>query len=395
MKFEDYLMKKRQQDLEKEVVKLQAQFKGELALNRVLHCALQGPAFSLPHIPSVFPPHVHELLEEMAVVEEEIILLERKVKELKHRLYQERDQSREWELHHKRKPRLYNHFRGIETSGHESMITEHRFSSYNYQVYTKGRKTMDKRVSLCSACDIHSLFSTPRSSSEYDVARSSGKMPRQYTMHVETAIEEPNELSEELVKCLIGIFLELNQTSSLDRQESETVPKLTLSCIKSTSFMAKTSFNCKTPSFLSNGNASYLDPYGISSDLDCTSRDIGPYKDFIQITRNSLNIDNFSQCSSAFRKLRLLMHKLCDVDLSFLTYKQKLAFWINIYNACIMNAFLDHGLPSTQDKLLSLMNKAAMNIGGIVLNALAIEHFILRHPCETKHVCDTYLIILQ
>ncbi|BAT81219.1 hypothetical protein VIGAN_03089500 [Vigna angularis var. angularis] len=34
---------------------------------------------------------------------------------------------------------------------------------------------------------------------------------------------------------------------------------------------------------------------------------------------------------------RVLMHKLCDVDLSFLTYKQKLAFWINIYNACIMN----------------------------------------------------------
>ncbi|OIW16143.1 hypothetical protein TanjilG_18858 [Lupinus angustifolius] len=391
MKFEDYLMKKRQepqnrQDLEKEVVKLQAQFKGELALNRVLLCALQGPAFSLPHIPSVFPPHVHELLEEMAVVEEEIILLERKVKELKHRLYQERDQCREWELHHKKQPRLYNHFRGIGigTSGHGSMITEHRSSSYNYQLYTKGRKIMDKRVSLCSACDIHSLFSTPRSSNEYEEPRSSGKMPRQYHMHVETSIEEPNELSEELVQCLIGIFLELNQ-ASLDRQESETVPKLALSCIKSTSFMAKTSFNCKTPSFLSNGNGSYLDPYGISSDLDCTARDVGPYKDFIQITRNSLDIDNFSQCSSAFRKLRLLMHKLCDVDLSFLTYKQKLAFWINIYNACIMNAFLDHGFPSTQDKLLSLMNKAAMNIGGIVLNALAIEHFILRHPCETKH----------
>lgn len=27
--------------------------------------------------------------------------------------------------------------------------------------------------------------------------------------------------------------------------------------------------------------------------------------------------------------------------------------------------------------------QAALNVGGIVLNALAMEHFILRHPCES------------
>ncbi|KAJ1399334.1 Ternary complex factor MIP1, leucine-zipper [Sesbania bispinosa] len=389
MKFEDYLMEKSQephnrQDLEKEVVQLQAQLKGEEALNRVLLCALHGPVCSLPLIPSVFPPQVHELLEELAMVEEEIILLERKVKELKLRLCQERDQTIDWEIHHKRQPKLYNQFRG--SFGYESMITKQRSSSHNYEVFTRGKKAKDRRASLGSALDIHSLFSTPRRSIEYEVPRrNTGKIPRQYPMHIETAIEKPNELSEELLKCLIGIFLELNR-ASLDREESETVPRLTLSCMKSTGFMSKTSFNCKTPSFLSNGNASScVDPYGISSDLDCTARDVGPYKDFIQITRSSLDIECFSQYLPAFRKLRVLMHKLCDVDLSFLTYKQKLAFWINVYNACIMNAFLDHGLPSTQDKLLSLMNKAAMNVGGIVLNALAIEHFILRHPCDSKH----------
>lgn len=34
---------------------------------------------------------------------------------------------------------------------------------------------------------------------------------------------------------------------------------------------------------------------------------------------------------------RVLMHELCTLDLTFLTYKQKLAFWINIYNASIMH----------------------------------------------------------
>lgn len=33
-----------------------------------------------------------------------------------------------------------------------------------------------------------------------------------------------------------------------------------------------------------------------------------------------------------------------------------------------------------------ILRQAAFNVGGIVLNALAIEHFILRHPCESKHV---------
>lgn len=32
--------------------------------------------------------------------------------------------------------------------------------------------------------------------------------------------------------------------------------------------------------------------------------------------------------------------------------------------------------------------QAAVTVGGIVLNALAIEHFILRHPSESIHVCE-------
>lgn len=36
----------------------------------------------------------------------------------------------------------------------------------------------------------------------------------------------------------------------------------------------------------------------------------------------------------------------------------------------------------------SILAKAAVNVGGIVLNALAIEHFILRHPWESNQVCE-------
>lgn len=41
-----------------------------------------------------------------------------------------------------------------------------------------------------------------------------------------------------------------------------------------------------------------------------------------------------------------------------------------------------------------------LNVGGIVLNALAIEHFILRHPCDLRNVSElstmgTYVILIS
>jgi hypothetical protein len=36
----------------------------------------------------------------------------------------------------------------------------------------------------------------------------------------------------------------------------------------------------------------------------------------------------------------------------------------------------------------SILTQAAVNVGGIVLNALAVEHFILRHPWESNQVCE-------
>lgn len=93
---------------------------------------------------------IHELLEELAMVEEEIILLERKIKELKHRLCQERDHTMDWEIQHRRRSKK---FQG-------SLITDKRFNSHNSQ----GRKSRDRRASLSSVLDIHSLFSTPRNS---------------------------------------------------------------------------------------------------------------------------------------------------------------------------------------------------------------------------------------
>ncbi|KAL6980542.1 hypothetical protein U1Q18_022185 [Sarracenia purpurea var. burkii] len=103
MKFEDLLMqpsdseKQRRIDLEEEVEKLQEDLGAELKLSKILKCALQGPVHSCPCLSNLLPSKVQELLAELAMVEEEIVWLERKVDDLKLRLYQEKTKTKYWE----------------------------------------------------------------------------------------------------------------------------------------------------------------------------------------------------------------------------------------------------------------------------------------------------------
>ncbi|KAE9457135.1 hypothetical protein C3L33_10972, partial [Rhododendron williamsianum] len=103
--------------------------------------------------------------------------------------------------------------------------------------------------------------------------------------------------------------------------------------------------------------------------------------------------------------LKLLLEKLASINLKGLTHQEKLAFWINMYNSCMMNAFLENGIPDSPDMVVELMQKvtytrsilspisqdtsyhqATINVGGHLLNAITIEHFILRLPYHSNYV---------
>uniref|UniRef100_A0A803P1J4 DUF547 domain-containing protein n=1 Tax=Cannabis sativa TaxID=3483 RepID=A0A803P1J4_CANSA len=325
MKFEELLMQRsedqqhRRLALEEEVKTLQAELEGEETLRNVLHYALNGPLLSNPSFSTYLPPQIQVLLSEIVMVEEEIYLLERKVDEITMQLYQERAQGSGLDLRHQKRVWQQNHLLSEAKIG--SVLDDNRSRSHNYEVLRKERVNGDRRASLSSASDTRSSFSN-REIAEL-TRKDSGRRRRRGKVENASYIMKPNELSEELLKCLISIFVELNQTS-VDREGSPIVPKLTLSCMNSKGFIGKTSFNCKPPAFLFNYNSSFSDPYGILPDLD------------------------------------------------------------------IRDAFLEHGLPTSQEKLLQLMNKATLNVGGIILNALAIEHFILRYPSKSKHKGPAY-----
>ncbi|XP_031383111.1 uncharacterized protein LOC116197201 [Punica granatum] len=341
MKFEDLLMERSEEsqqraDLENEVLKLQAELEGEQALNRALNCALHGPVTAHPCLSSLLPPQVQKLFSELAMVEEEIVWLERKVEEMKLRLYEERKRTKDWQMMLQPRARCRappNHLfcSGLEYGPNSELKKlDHRpVKLQNSEEKSKHGVLRQRRASVGSASDIQSMSSS-RSNEEITEKPRKNIGRSIYPDPLDSAVEKPNELSEELIKCLIEIFLELNRSPQDYQDGNNNASKLALTCMTSKSFTGRTSF--------SNDNPTNLDPYGIFSDSDGTSfRDVGPYRNFIQITRGSLEISRFPECLLAIRKLRALLQKLCDVDLTFLTYKQKLAFWINIYNACVMH----------------------------------------------------------
>lgn len=190
--------------------------------------------------------------------------------------------------------------------------------------------------------------------------------------------QPPNKLSERIVKCLVCIFMRLLRSSRVSEME------------KSGNLAAKGgSFRMDTGLVNAAANKEkqergQQDHYGIFGVQDAIVRDIGPYKNLVRFTSTSLDLLRGFSASPLLTKLREMLEALQQVDVRSLNHQQRLAFWLNIYNTCIMHGILQHGLPSNSDKLLALKNKATINVSGQTFNALVIENFILRQPSSVK-----------
>lgn len=211
-----------------------------------------------------------------------------------------------------------------------------------------------------------------------EMAGGCGQKPLPTSIQTEenSQTSQPNKLSENLMKCLIFIYMRLIRTSRT--MEIEKSGPITRSTHSSLSFRADSGLT----SLLLQKDSRQQDPYGIFDIEDSIPRDIGPYKNLVRFSSTSLDPKCISNSSSIplFQKLRVFINDLQKVDLRFLTNQQKLAFWINIYNACVMHGFVHFGVPSSPEKLVTLLNKATLNIGGNTITARVIEKYILRKP---------------
>ncbi|KAJ8764479.1 hypothetical protein K2173_006219 [Erythroxylum novogranatense] len=422
------LNRERKLALLEDVDKLKKKLRQEENIHRALERAFTRPLGALPRLPGYLPPYMLELLAEVAVLEEEVVRLEEQVVNFRQGLYQEavytsslknvencdevNDQSSTSRLKHTRskslsqgevnlasftaarpQPSLARSMSSRKSSS-DSILDRSGQSSNRSG---NGKQTFSKLGTSSSPIDdgrgkenrsiINSVKSrqspdqkctktvTPvkRLSNKHD---SDEKCFETLKLQLECRLVEPerahecssgysdgrvsdtstmpNTVSEDMVRCLSNIFIRIS--------------KLKDKAADSAAFPSQ-----------------FCDPYDISSEIK--TKDIGPYKNLSTIEAGSIDLNRVTNSLFLIHRLKFLLEKLATVSLGGLTHQQKLAFWINIYNSCMMNAILEHGIPETPEMVVALMQKATITVGGRLLNAITIEHFILRLPYHLKFTC--------
>lgn len=327
--------------LQQDVEKLRKKLRLEENIHRAMERAFNRPLGALPRLPPFLPPMTLQLLAEVAVLEEEIVRLEEHIVHFRQELYQE--------------AAFTSSRTSIESllpdpssaSSNNARESELPFSPKTLSVKeSRGVKNNQLSANATINMDIadKQLNKSLKAQQESPRPRKTKAEPMSYGGADEKC--DPNKISEDLVKCLFSIFMRCQEN------EKDTTSR---------------------------------DPYGICSSF--RSRDIGPYKNFIDVKAASVNQNRMSSSYTfLIRQLRDLLGRLSSVNLQKLNQQEKLAFWINIYNSCMMNGFLEHGIPESPELVVTLMRKASINVGGHFLNAITIEHFILRLPYHSKYI---------
>ncbi|KAL2488694.1 hypothetical protein Fot_41986 [Forsythia ovata] len=403
----------KKEELEREVSVLHKMLAHEQKVHEFLQQLQNRQDGSSLSIPNYLPPKMKELLAELAMVENEIARLESQISQLQSEVKNEKESSsRQWKTsknNNENTSRLrsnektmfeakglhfiskaikgdYNlsDFRVNEKGMNPKRLLDHKENNFNDAIGIFHDKVSKRTGMLKPASPFRDIrHPTPKRERNLDIPADILQKVMSTPIHSVESIHKwpPNKLSENIMKCLIFIFVRLLRTSRA--MELEKSGPIARSTNFSLSFRAETSLNSKA-SLMFQKDSRQQDPYGIFDSEESITRDIGPYKNLVRFTSSSMDPKCIQNSSSIplFQKLNVLMNGLQKVDLRFLSHQQKLAFWINMYNASIMHGFLQYGIPSscTPENLLKLINKATLNIAGNTINAQGIEHFILRKP---------------
>ncbi|XVE65104.1 hypothetical protein DITRI_Ditri07aG0154800 [Diplodiscus trichospermus] len=174
-------------------------------------------------------------------------------------------------------------------------------------------------------------------------------VPRTLKDHLDQC---PSKLSEEMVRYMAAVYCWLRSTTFMKSEKNQSP------------LLSRSSTNVVLPR------------RGVREDQDfsCPSN--------VEISWISTDKSKFSRASYAISNYRALVEQLEKVTVNQMEPNAQIAFWINVYNALVMHAYLAYGIPHGSLRRLALFHKAAYNIGGHVISANAIEQsiFCFRTP---------------
>ncbi|KAM3258031.1 hypothetical protein ACQJBY_050021 [Aegilops geniculata] len=402
--------------LQQDVDKLKKKLRHEENVHRALERAFTRPLGALPRLPPYLPSQTLALLAEVAVLEEEVVRLEEQVVNFRQGIYQEAiifSSAKNAHLPHAggggegcvpaqpmpssptpnaelsptvrpspngkqtqtpRKPTpgqaSQDEHSGGSGAGKENLSCSNTSTARNCRVSPSQKVAAKPRAPAAAAPEKRRAAPQTISTApdRKRVADAAGNDDSEKAAAPDGS-SAPNRLSEELLSCLLTIFSQMGSSPAAGGGQDEEQQQQPVSPSVSGSW--------------SSEDAYPQDPYGI---LELGGRDVGPYRRLRVVDAASFDRDALAGNTLLARRLRALLRRLSTVDLEGLSHQQKLAFWINVYNSCMMNAFLEQGIPTTPHELVAMMPKATVDVGGRTHSAMSIEHFILRLPYSVKHV---------
>ncbi|KAK9281955.1 hypothetical protein L1049_004864 [Liquidambar formosana] len=360
--------------LEQDVQRLQQQLREEMEIHAILENAIEKNAVKLSS-PSCLPHHAQELLSNIAILEVTVAKLEQEMVSLHFRLSQERNERRLAEYHLR----------------HSSSLISSSLKCSKHSVPELSQSSEDNS---CQELKEEPSDATSKSSCTYSLTEgefgqlTNGKLTK--GMPSKGLWEHPNQLSEEMVRCMKNIFISLadsatpSKSSALESHCSSLSPRghLSNSSLWSLSERSMISSWMQSPQVDLHCNSEVLatenacDPYRVRGKLSWV--EIGSYGLANEVSWMSVGKKQLEYAAGALRRFRTLVEQLAKVNPIHLSGNEKMAFWINLYNALIMHAYLAYGVPRSDLKLFSLMQKAAYTVGGHSFSAAAIEYVILK-----------------
>ncbi|XP_050289560.1 uncharacterized protein LOC126727677 isoform X3 [Quercus robur] len=384
---------------------LQQQLQEEMELHAVLEKAIEKNAMKLSS-PSHLPHQAQELLSNIALLEVTVSKLEQEMVSLHFQLSQERNERRlaEYRLRHSSFPSIPRCSSDIlnklispslRCSKHSiSIVGDACEDNSSQELQDQPLESTDKyeESMIENGVDAVVLYHNKKMSMKIDSksvqAVEFRKLPK--GMPTKGLWDHPNQLSEEMMKCMKNIFISLadsaipSKSSASESHCSPLSPRGHLSNLSwwSSSERSMISSWVQSPQVDVKSNSEVLasenacDPYRVRGKLSWA--DIGNYGLATEVSWMSVGKKQLEYAAGALRRFRTLVEQLAKVNPIHLSCDEKLAFWINLYNALIMHAYLAYGVPRSDLKLFSLMQKAAYTVGGHSFSAAAIEYVILK-----------------
>lgn len=410
--------------LEQDVQRLQEKLQEEMELHVSLENAIKKNTVMLSS-PSYFSHQAQELLSNIALLETTVAKLEQEMVSLHFQLSQERNERRlaEYRLRHSSSPTLSGCSPDITETLISSSLTSLKHLTGQVHHSPEGDSWPKQGDQL-----LESTSESCRIESTMEYADDSVVLLHQKKISTKTGFQSsqpvefrkiptglppkglwnnPNQLSEEMVRCMKNIFMSLAdsalpaKSSALENHCSTLSPRghLSNSSWWSSSDRSMISSWVQSPQIDMQDNSGVLasenvfDPYRVRGKLSWA--DIGNYGLATEVSWMSVGKQQLEYASGALKRFRTLVEQLAKVNPVHLSSNEKLAFWINLYNALIMHAYLAYGVPRNDLKLFSLMQKAAYTVGGHSYNAAAIEYMILKMKPPLHRPQIALLLALQ